>query len=92
LAARQLLGIRRADGWRLPAWQFGIDGHPLPGLEQVVRTLPADLHPVVIARFFATPAPELRMGRRLVSPREWLAGGGEPSAVVALTRDLDILV
>lgn len=92
LAAKQLIGIRRADGWRLPAWQFGADGRPLPGLEQVVRALPADVHPVSVARFFATPVPELRVGRGAVSPRDWLAGGGAPSAVVALARDLDILV
>jgi hypothetical protein len=92
LAARQLLGIRRTDGWRLPAWQFGVDGHVLPGLELVLRALPGDVHPVVIARFFASPAPELRMGRAAVSPREWLAGGGDPAIVVALARDLDVLV
>jgi hypothetical protein len=92
LASRQLLGIRRTDGWRLPAWQFGVDGHVLPGLEQVLRALPADVHPVMIARFFASPAPELRMGRATVSPRDWLAGGGAPALVVALARDLDILV
>src|SRR5437764_6294176 len=39
LAGRQLLGIRRTDGWRLPGWQFGVDGQPLPGLEQVMRAL-----------------------------------------------------
>ena len=92
LAAKQLLGIRRTDGWRLPAWQFGVDGRPLPGLEQVVRALPADVHPVAVARFFTTPAAELRVGRHAVSPRDWLAGGGVPAAVVALARDLDVLV
>jgi len=92
LARRQLLGIRRTDGWRLPTWQFGADGRPLPGLERVLRVVPDDVHPVVVARFFATPAPELRMGRRVVAPREWLAGGGEPAPVAALARDLDLLV
>jgi hypothetical protein len=92
LAARQLLGIRRTDGWRLPSWQFGVDGQVLPGLEQVLRAMPTSLHPVVVARFFATPSPDLRVGRAGVSPRDWLAGGGDPTAVVALARDLDILV
>lgn len=88
LAKRQLVGIRRADGWRLPRWQFGADGAPLPGLEKVLRALPADVHPVVLARFFATPVPELRIGRTTVSPRAWLEGGGDPAPVVALAAAL----
>lgn len=92
LAARQLLGVRRTDGWRLPAWQFGVDGNPLPGLEQVLRVLSADVHPVAVSRFFITPAPELRVGRATVSPRDWLAGGGDPTPVVALARALAVLV
>lgn len=89
LARRQLVGIRRADGWRLPKWQFGADGAPLPGLERVLRALPANVHPVVVAGFFATAAPELRIGRTAVSPRAWLAGGGDPAPVVALAAELD---
>jgi hypothetical protein len=88
LARRQLVGIRRTDGWRLPRWQFGADGRPLPGLEQVLRALPVEIHPVVLARFFATAVPELRMGRTTVSPREWLEGGGDPAPVVALAAAL----
>lgn len=91
LAARTLLGIRRTDGWRLPRWQFGDDGLPLPGLAKVLRALPADAHPLVVARFFATPQPELVLGKKVVSPREWLAGGGDPAGVVALARDLAVL-
>ena len=89
LARRQLVGIRRADGWRLPKWQFGADGAPLPGLERVLRALPADVHPVAVARFFATAVPELRIGRTAVSPRSWLEGGGDPAPVVALAAALD---
>lgn len=92
LARRQLLGIRRADGWRLPTWQFGADGRPLPGLEQVLRVVGDDVHPVVLARFFATRVPELRMAGATVSPREWLAGGGAPQPVVELARALDVLL
>jgi len=92
LARRQLVGIRRADGWRLPTWQFGIDGVPLPGLEQVLRAVGDDVHPVVLARFFATAVPELRLAGKRVSPREWLAGGGSPKPVVELAGSLDLLV
>lgn len=92
LARRQLLGVRRTDGWRLPTWQFGPDHTPLPGLERVLRALPADVHPVVVTRFFLMTAPELRVGRTAVSPRAWLAGGGDPAPVVTLARGLDLLV
>jgi hypothetical protein len=92
LAARQLLGVRRTDGWRLPTWQFGADGQPLPGLEQVLRVLSGEVHPVALTRFFVTPAPELRVGRTTVSPRDWLSGGGDPAPVVALARDLAVFV
>src|SRR3954464_897700 len=92
LAARQLLGVRRTDGWRLPAWQFGADGQPLPGLERVLRVLSGEVHPVALSRFFVTPAPERRAGRKAVSPRDWLAGGGDPAPIVALARDLAVTV
>jgi len=92
LAAGQLLGVRRTDGWRLPAWQFGVDGRPLPGIERVLRVLSGEVHPVAASRFFLTPIPELRVGRASVSPRDWLAGGGDPAPVVALARDLAVTV
>lgn len=92
LAARTLLGIRRTDGWRLPRWQFGVDGLPLPGLPDVLRALPDDVHPLVVARFVATPQPELVIGRKVVTPREWLAGGGDPAPVAALARALAVAV
>jgi hypothetical protein len=91
LGAGTLLGIRRSSGWRLPAWQFGVDGRPLPGLERVLRALPARTHPVVVARFFATAQPELVVGRAAVSPRQWLAGGGDPSMVAGLAAGLAYL-
>jgi hypothetical protein len=92
LARRQLVGVRRTDGWRLPAWQFGPDGAPLPGLDRVLRAMPRDVHPVVVARFFATPVPELRVGRGSLTPRSWLEGGGDPAPVAALAAGLDQLV
>ena len=92
LGAGQLLGVRRTDGWRLPAWQFGVDGHALPGIERVLRVLSGEVHPVAVTRFFLTTAPELRVGRKAVSPRDWLAGGGDPTPIVALARDLAVTV
>jgi hypothetical protein len=84
LSDRKLLGIRRTEGWRLPTWQFGADGRPLPGFERVLRALPPGTHPVVIARFFSTPQAELVINGAPVSAREWLAGGGDPAVVAEL--------
>lgn len=92
LSRRQLVGIRRTDGWRLPEWQFGADGRPLPGLERVLRAMPDATHPVVVARFFLTPQPELVVDGAPVSPRDWLADGGDPAAVAALAGALAALV
>jgi hypothetical protein len=90
LAKQQLIGIRQSRGWSLPAYQFGADGALLPGIERVASAL-AGSHPVVVARFFATPQPELVVERRRLTPRQWLAGGGDPSRVVELARSLDLL-
>jgi hypothetical protein len=90
LAKRQLIGIRQPRGWLLPAYQFGNDGGLLPGIERVAVVL-AGSHPVVVARFLATPAAELTVSRRRLTPREWLEGGGDPSRVVAMARTLDLI-
>jgi hypothetical protein len=90
LAKRQLIGIRQPRGWLLPAYQFGADGLPLPGLQQIATVL-AGSHPVSVARFFATPAPELVVRQRRLSPREWLEGGGNPERVADLAGALDLV-
>jgi hypothetical protein len=92
LARHRLIGIRLPDGWLLPAYQFGADGRLLPGIERVATAVMATgSHPVAVARFLATTQPELSAGRRRLTPREWLEGGGDPAAVVALARSLDVL-
>jgi len=91
LGARQLLGVRRPTGWRLPAYQFGPDGAPLAGLGQVAAALPRDAHPVLVARWFATPKPELVLGARPVNPRDWLLAGGSPDVLARLAAGLDAL-
>jgi hypothetical protein len=64
----------------------------LPGIDRVAAAVMATgSHPVAVARFLATVAPELALGRRQVAPREWLESGGDPAVVVALARSLDLL-
>ncbi|HWB66918.1 MAG TPA: DNA-binding protein [Mycobacteriales bacterium] len=91
LAQRRLLGIRQSRGWLLPAYQFDAIGGLLPGLDRVAAGVPEGIHPVVLARFFATPQPELVVARRPVSPRQWLQSGGDPDRVLRLVRTLDAL-
>lgn len=87
LAAGALLGLKRGRSWVLPAWQFALDGGVLPGLGDVataLRQLPA----VVAAGFVTTPQPELRIGGRARTPRDWLLAGGDPAPVGELAAAL----
>lgn len=86
LAAGELLGSKRGRGWSLPAWQFLGDG-VLPGLAKIAPLL-RPVYPVVAASFMATPQPELLVRGRAVTPRQWLAGGGDPAPIAVLARDL----
>lgn len=75
------------QGWRLPAWQFTLDG-VLPGLEAVLRALPDDQPPLMVAAFMNTPQDDLQINGSDATPREWLALHGDPTPVVALARAL----
>lgn len=75
----------------IPTFQLDDAGRPLPGLAGVLGALPTDLHPLEVAGFFTTPRPDLTVGGKALSPREWLAAGGEPAAVVALARGLALV-
>ena len=92
LVARKIYGLQRKGVWRIPIFQF--DGHRLlPGLEEVVPSLPRDLHPVAVYRWFTSPNPDLLpedLDREL-SPREWLLAGYSPKIVAQLGVDLDNL-
>jgi hypothetical protein len=90
LASHQLIGVKQPNGWLLPAYQFGADGQLLPGISRVAASL-AGSHPVVVARFLATPQPELVVARRRLTPRAWLEGGGDPSRIIGLARTLDLV-
>ncbi|HEV7517689.1 MAG TPA: hypothetical protein VGR07_15420 [Thermoanaerobaculia bacterium] len=92
LAARKIFGLQIKGVWSIPAFQF--DGHRLlPGVEEVMPTLPRDLHPVAVYRWFTTPNTDLvpeDLDREL-SPREWLLAGYSPKVVAQLGADLDNL-
>ena len=92
LAERTLYGIKLRGGWRLPAFQFEGQGL-LPGIDQVLPHLDPELHPVAVYRWFATPNPDLVIdegdnGERIVSPRDWLHTGRDPSVVAEIAAEL----
>jgi hypothetical protein len=89
LRERSLFGIECEGSWRLPRFQFE-RRRVIPGLAQVLKSLPADLFPLDIVDWFALPDPELQLDNdaAAASPREWLLSGRPIEAVVALARDL----
>ncbi len=79
------------DGrWLFPAMQFqgnlpaGGVWRQIRGLDQVLKALPHDLHPVSVAGFLSTPHPNLLLKDRQTAPLEWLGSGGDVVAVLDL--------
>ena len=68
---------------RYPLWQFH-EGKPLPGLPEVVAALPPTWRARKVMAVMAAPI-ETFEG---MTPRQWLADAGEPTAVVTLLEDL----
>ncbi|NIH81121.1 DNA-binding protein [Amycolatopsis viridis] len=87
LAERRLTGWKDQGGWRLPSWQFGEHG-PLPGLDLVLAAVPDDQPALVVAAFMNSTQPDLEIGGRPVTPRQWLLAGGDPAPVAALAATL----
>ena len=87
LAAGSLYGVRLADGWRLPRFQFD-DGRLVPGIARVLPRVDRGLHPLTVIRWFESPNPDLEIDDASVSPRDWLRAGGDPAPVAALAADL----
>lgn len=79
--AHELWAIADGPSWVFPVPQFETDdsGRPVRvvrGLDQVLKTLPADLHPVAVDGFLHTPQTDLDLDGPL-TPLEWLRGGGD---------------
>jgi hypothetical protein len=85
---RALYGFKIGGGLRLPTWQF-THRDAIPGLRAVLAALPADVHPLEVAGLMTTPDPDLAVADEPTSPRDWLIGGGDADAVVAVVEDLD---
>lgn len=84
----ELSAFRLGRQQRLPRWQFHESATKvsvLPGLAVVLAALPRGLHPLSVEGFFTTPDPDLGDA----TPRQWLAGGGEPAIVAQEAATLD---
>jgi hypothetical protein len=88
LGDSSLYGVHTKQGWRLPPFQFGPNGKPLPGLERVLRALPHKLHPLSIEGFFTRPNTDLETDGTEMCAADWLAAGGDPEVVAELAHDL----
>jgi len=89
LRERSLFGIEYEGSWRLPRFQFE-RRLAIPGLAQVLKSLPVDLFPLDTVDWFVIPDPDLQLDSDAspLSPREWLLSGRPVEAVVTLARDL----
>jgi hypothetical protein len=88
LRERSLFGIEYEGSWRLPRFQFE-RRLVIPGLAQVLKSLPPDLFPLDIVDWFVLPDPDLQLDSDTapLSPRQWLLSGRPFDAVITLARD-----
>ena len=89
---RTLWAIEDAGGWVFPALQFeNADGRrrQIRHLDQVLPAIPADLHPLAVARLLNTPQADLAVEGKPVSPLQWLRDGGDVRAVRTLITAAD---
>lgn len=76
---------------RYPLWQF-IDDQVVPGLTEVIPHFIDGWQPATVEGFMTTPQADLHSGladpasedEGRMTPVEWLAGGGDPAAVVEI--------
>jgi hypothetical protein len=90
LAARSLYGLKDAGAWLLPAFQFAASGL-VPGIDVVLRRLPDGVSPQAVARWFASPNPDLCTrddAERPLTPLQWLRAGSPPAPAAELAAAL----
>lgn len=91
LASGELVAVRGPGGSSVvPRWQIG-DGRVVPALDVVLADVAPDVHPLTLARYMASPNPDLLLEDEPVSPAEWLLSGGQPEPVTELLRSLTLI-
>lgn len=84
LSRGELWSFSLGHSRRLPRWQITPDGRPLPGLAEVIASIPRGLAPQTVAAFMDAPQDELGG----VAPSVHLAGGGDVMPVADLLAAL----
>lgn len=84
---RKLFSFLYRNRLKFPQWQF-IGGEVLPGLEEVLPTIPGTTHPQAVTGFFTSTQPELVIDGRSVTPIAWLASGENPEIVAIQAASL----
>jgi hypothetical protein len=90
LSERTAYGFKYRHTWKLPSFQFDENGL-VPGIDQVIRNLPTDLHPVAILTWFTSPnvdLPSSASDEADMSPLDWLRSGNDPKLVAELAIHL----
>jgi hypothetical protein len=88
LRSGQLFAFKTSRQNRFPNWQF-TDSGVVPGLDLVLRSLPADLDPIEVHGFMTAPQADLNVSGEPATPVEWLTDGGPAARVVELAGQLD---
>lgn len=84
LGERRLFGVKDGRAWRLPMFQF-VEDRLVPGIDVALASLPQDLHPVAVHRWFRSPHPDLEPETGVpLTPLEWLIQGLEPARIAEL--------
>lgn len=84
-----LYAVRAVRALRFPSWQFDGDVRPLPALPRILAALPADLHPLEVEGWMTTANGNLIVDGRATTPRDWLIGGGDLTAVIEVAASVD---
>jgi hypothetical protein len=90
---RSLYGFKQGVDWCIPRFQFigsAKKQRLLPGLDVVVPHLREDARPLAVSRFFTLPHSDLEdpSSDEPLSPKEWLAAGHPPEAVIPLAEEI----
>lgn len=87
LSADELVAVKVDGRSRFPRFQFDGAGRRIPGLATVTPHKPGEWSWRVWRNFLTTPQPAFASpdGEEL-SALEWLASGGDPDTVIAMTR------
>jgi hypothetical protein len=89
-ASRSLYAFPHGNQWRFAAWQFSAAA-TIPGIDELALAIPPTMHPAFVRGLMLAPRRQLVDGDQLISPREFLAGGGDPVRVIAIFEALEAL-